>query len=75
MRKAAQLTLFFAGALSAAPVAALDCARATAPVEKAICGDPAAEAADAAMSKAYNALAARCRRSTWPRWSPRKDDG
>lgn len=37
---------------------ALDCARASAPLEKAICADPAAQAADDGMGKAYAALAA-----------------
>ncbi len=45
-------------ALGGAPALALDCAKATAPVERAVCGDPAAEAADEAMSKAYDALMA-----------------
>jgi uncharacterized protein YecT (DUF1311 family) len=58
MRKLIQISALSAGALSAAPVMALDCARARAPVEKAICGDPDAEAADEDMAKAYNALAA-----------------
>ena len=58
MRKLIPISALAAGALNAAPVIALDCAKATAPVEKAICGDPAAAAADEAMTKAYNALAA-----------------
>ncbi|VTZ27417.1 conserved exported hypothetical protein [Methylocella tundrae] len=50
---------FYLSALvfAAAPAWALDCAKAKAPAELAICGDPAAEAADAAMTKAYDALA------------------
>ncbi len=58
MRKLVQFSALAAGALSAAPVIALDCARATAPVEKATCGHPAAAGADEAMTKAYNDLAA-----------------
>ena len=38
---------------------ALDCAKATTPIDNAICGDPAAADADDNMTKAYDALAAR----------------
>lgn len=44
---------------SSAPVLALDCSKAKSPQDKAICADPRATAADAAMSKAYADLAAR----------------
>lgn len=54
MRAAFYLTALV---FSVVPAFALDCARAKAPVEQAICGDPAAEAADAAMTKAYDGLA------------------
>ncbi len=46
-------------ALSACPAMALDCAKASTQVDKAICADPVAAAADDAMTKAYDALAAR----------------
>jgi uncharacterized protein YecT (DUF1311 family) len=61
MREPLRLTLFalLAVGSGARPAMALDCARATAPIEKAICADPIAAAADDAMSKAYDALAAR----------------
>ncbi|MEJ0093575.1 MAG: lysozyme inhibitor LprI family protein [Methylocella sp.] len=48
---------FIAGALATFPAVALDCAAAKTAEEKAICADPAASAADEAMTKAYNALA------------------
>ena len=61
MREPLRLTLFapLAVASGACPAMALDCAKATTPIEKAICADPIAAAADEAMSKAYDALAAR----------------
>jgi len=61
MREPLRLTLFalLAVASGACPAMALDCARATTPIEKAICADPIAAAADDSMSKAYDALAAR----------------
>lgn len=56
------VALFLAALVPAArPLAAQpapDCAKARSTVEKAICGDPAVTAADAAMAKAYAALAA-----------------
>ncbi|MDP4025880.1 lysozyme inhibitor LprI family protein [Methylobacterium sp. NEAU 140] len=39
-----------------APARAFDCAKAGSPVERAICADPAAKAADAAMEVAFNRL-------------------
>ena len=61
MRESLRLTLFalLAVASGACPAMALDCARATTPIEKAICADPIAAAADDSLSKAYDALAAR----------------
>jgi uncharacterized protein YecT (DUF1311 family) len=61
MRERLRLTLFapLAVASGACPAMALDCAKATTPIEKAICADPIAAAADDSMSKAYDALAAR----------------
>src|SRR5438270_6187215 len=44
--------------LSAAPALALDCSKAKTPVEKAICANPAASAADRSMADAYGRLAA-----------------
>jgi uncharacterized protein YecT (DUF1311 family) len=44
--------------LSATPAFALDCSKAKTPVEKAICADPAAAAADRSMEEAYGRLAA-----------------
>ncbi len=61
MRVALRLTLlaFAAVASGAGPAAALDCARASTPVENAICADPATAANDDAMGKAYDSLKAR----------------
>ena len=61
MREPLRLTLFalLAVASGACPAMALDCARATTPIEKAICADPIAAATDESMSKAYDALAGR----------------
>jgi uncharacterized protein YecT (DUF1311 family) len=56
-----RLTVFpcIAVASSACPAMALDCAKASTQVDKAICADPVAAAADGAMTKSYDALAAR----------------
>ena len=40
---------------AASPARAFDCEKATTPTEKAICADPAARAADAAMAEAFSA--------------------
>jgi uncharacterized protein YecT (DUF1311 family) len=59
--RAPRLTIFpcIAVGLGIGPAMALDCAKATTPVEKAICADPAAAGADESMTKAYDLLAAR----------------
>ncbi len=61
MRDALRLTVlpFIAVGSGASPAMALDCAKATTPVENAICADPAAAATDEAMGKAYDSRAAR----------------
>ncbi len=46
------LTILFYGQ----PALAMDCQKAASPIDKAICADPAATAADQAMSTAYSAL-------------------
>ncbi|MGO9134664.1 MAG: lysozyme inhibitor LprI family protein [Methylovirgula sp.] len=58
MQNLLKLTAFFVLA-STVHAAALDCSKAKTPQDKALCADPKAAAADAAMSKAYVALAAR----------------
>lgn len=45
--------------VAATHAAALDCANAKTPQDRALCADPSAKAADAAMTKAYEALSAR----------------
>lgn len=55
---AAALALILAAGFNL-PARALDCGKATAPEDKAICADPRAVAADDAMVKAYQALAAK----------------
>lgn len=51
------LALAFA-VLPVLPAFALECRKATSPADKAICADPATNAADDAMAKAYSTLAA-----------------
>lgn len=53
-----RITTSLLAVLSATPALALDCSKAKTPVEKAICADPAAAAADRSMEDAYGKLAA-----------------
>ncbi|WP_395667094.1 PdaC/SigV domain-containing protein [Methylocella sp.] len=53
----AALLAGLAAGLAPAPAFALDCGKAKAPLEKAICASPEATAADAAMTQAYDMLA------------------
>lgn len=65
MRKriaSAALALFLLPA-AATRAAALDCADAKTPLDRALCADPSAKAADAAMTKAYEVLSARLKDS------------
>lgn len=71
----------FVCALNAAPALALDCGKATTPIENAICADPAAAAADDAMTKAYQHLDAKLSGpdkaallTSQRRWLKRRDD-
>ncbi len=81
MRKVVHLSALIVSVLGAVPAMALDCARAKTPLERAICADPVAEAADAAMTNAYDALAASLPPSGKPalltsqkRWLKRRAD-
>jgi uncharacterized protein YecT (DUF1311 family) len=53
-----RITTSLLAVLSATPALALDCSKAKTQVEKAICADPAAAAADRSMEDAYGRLAA-----------------
>jgi uncharacterized protein YecT (DUF1311 family) len=75
------LALAFALCLPSAAARAFDCAKALSATEKAICADPAALRADAAMSEAYSALLARAPapergqiEAAQLRWLQRHDD-
>lgn len=62
MRRAVLGVLSVTAAVTAgvtSPSLAIDCSKASTPVERAICADPAAKAADDAMGAAYAALIAR----------------
>ncbi|ACK51787.1 protein of unknown function DUF1311 [Methylocella silvestris BL2] len=58
MRIGLTISVLTAAWLVAAPARALDCAKANTPIETAICANPAALAADEAMTKTYDGLAA-----------------
>jgi uncharacterized protein YecT (DUF1311 family) len=59
MQHQRRLVLFLVAVALASPAAAFDCNKAATKPEKAICADPTARAADAAMAQAFAALLAR----------------